>query len=101
NAKLANPLRGVSREQLMRDVDQFAEEKGLKHLSAELRKGALVAQDPQDFSFLIDILDEDDKYHLRRKTTHKFSQTDSLYYMVVMSSLAAAVQGMDEAVING
>ncbi|KAF7362784.1 MFS domain-containing protein [Mycena venus] len=100
NAKLANPLRGISREQLMRDVDQFAEEKGLKHLSAELRKGALVAQDPQAFES-IDILDEDDKYHLGRETTHKFSQTGSLYYMVVMSSLAAAVQGMDEAVING
>ncbi|KAJ6565818.1 hypothetical protein DFH09DRAFT_1363614 [Mycena vulgaris] len=100
NAKLANPLRGVPREQLLRDVDQFAEEKGLKHLSAELRKGALVAQDPLAFES-IDILDEDDKYHLRREITHKYSQTKTLYYMVVMSSLAAAVQGMDEAVING
>jgi hypothetical protein len=50
NAKLANPLRGLSREQLMRDVDRFAEEKGLTHLTAELRKGALVAQDPQGSS---------------------------------------------------
>ncbi|KAJ6628160.1 hypothetical protein B0H10DRAFT_1991661 [Mycena sp. CBHHK59/15] len=100
NAKLANPLRGIPREQLMRDVDQFAEEKGLKHLAAELRKGALVAQDPLAFES-IDILDEDEKYHLRREITHKYSQTPALYYMVVMSSLAAAVQGMDEAVING
>ncbi|KAJ7828749.1 hypothetical protein B0H14DRAFT_3718427 [Mycena olivaceomarginata] len=100
NAKLANPLHGISREQLMRDVDRFVEEKGLQHLSAELRKGALVAQDPQSFES-IDILDEDDKYHLRREITHRYSQTGTLYYMVVMSSLAAAVQGMDEAVING
>ncbi|KAJ7463227.1 hypothetical protein FB451DRAFT_463887 [Mycena latifolia] len=100
NAKLANPLRGIPREQLIREVDQFAEEKGLKHISAELRKGALVAQDPTAFES-IDILDEDDKYHLRRELTHKFSQKPMLYYMVVMSSLAAAVQGMDEAVING
>lgn len=28
NAKLANPLRGISREQLMRDVDAFAQEHG-------------------------------------------------------------------------
>ncbi|KAJ6498251.1 hypothetical protein DFH09DRAFT_1446722 [Mycena vulgaris] len=100
NAKLANPLRGIQREQLMRDVDLFAEEKGLKHLSAELRKGALVAQDPTAFES-IDLLEEEDKYHLRREITHKYHQTGALYYMVVMSSLAAAVQGMDEAVING
>ncbi|KAJ7436908.1 hypothetical protein B0H11DRAFT_2255813 [Mycena galericulata] len=100
NAKLANPLHGIPREQLMRDVDIFAEERGLKHLSAELRKGALVAQDPLAFEN-IDILDEEDKYYLRREITHKYSQTKTLYYMVVMSSLAAAVQGMDEAVING
>ncbi|KAJ7183450.1 hypothetical protein C8R46DRAFT_1344283 [Mycena filopes] len=100
NAKLANPLRGVSREQLMRDVEQFAEEKGLKHLLPELRKGALVAQEPEAFES-IDLLDEKDKYHLRRETTHRYHQTPTLYYMVIMSSLAAAVQGMDEAVING
>ncbi|KAJ7152887.1 hypothetical protein C8R46DRAFT_1357327 [Mycena filopes] len=100
NAKLANPLRGVSREQLMRDVEQFAEEKGLKHLLPELRKGALVAQEPEAFES-IDLLDEEDKYHLRRETTHRYHQTPTLYYMVIMSSLAAAVQGMDEAVING
>ncbi|KAJ7136496.1 hypothetical protein C8R43DRAFT_1020410 [Mycena crocata] len=100
NAKLANPLKGIPREQLMRDVDRFAEEKGLKHLIPELRKGALVAQDPLLFEN-IDILEEDDLYHLRREVTHKYAQTGTLYYMVVMASLAAAVQGMDEAVING
>ncbi|KAJ7443655.1 hypothetical protein B0H11DRAFT_2344041 [Mycena galericulata] len=99
NAKLANPLHGIPHEQLMRDVDIFAEERGLKHLSAELRKGALVAQDPLAFEN-IDILDEEDKYYLRREITHKYSQTKTLYY-ILMSSLAAAVQGMDEAVING
>jgi hypothetical protein len=29
NAKLANPLRGIPRDQLMKDVDAFAEEKGI------------------------------------------------------------------------
>ncbi|KAJ7463347.1 hypothetical protein FB451DRAFT_1266168 [Mycena latifolia] len=101
NAKLANPLRGIPREQLIREVDQFAEEKGLKDISAALRKGALVAQDPTPAFESIDILDENDKDHLRRELTHKFSQRPMLYYMVLMSSLAAAVQGMDQAVING
>ncbi|KAK7043468.1 hypothetical protein R3P38DRAFT_2510089, partial [Favolaschia claudopus] len=99
NAKLANPLHGISREQLLRDVERFAEEKNLKHLLPELRKGALVAQDPRSFES-IDILEEEDKYHLRRETTHRYSQTFTLYH-ALMGSLAAAVQGMDEAVING
>jgi hypothetical protein len=46
NAKLANPLQGIPREQLLREVDAFAEEKDLKHITNELRKGALVAQNP-------------------------------------------------------
>ncbi|KAF7307941.1 MFS domain-containing protein [Mycena kentingensis (nom. inval.)] len=100
NRKLDNPLRGISREQLLRDVELFAEEKGLTDLLPELQKGALVAQNPAAFES-VDLLTEDDKYHIRRETTHRYSQTRSLYYMVVMSSLAAAVQGMDEAVING
>jgi hypothetical protein len=29
NAKLANPLRGIPHDQLMKDVDAFAEEKGI------------------------------------------------------------------------
>ncbi|KAJ7023869.1 hypothetical protein C8F04DRAFT_174813, partial [Mycena alexandri] len=80
NAKLANPLRGVSREQLIRDAERFAEEKELNHLSAELQKGALVAQDPEAFES-IDLLSEDDEYHLRRETTHRYHQTGALYYV--------------------
>ncbi|KAJ7106524.1 hypothetical protein C8R44DRAFT_885817 [Mycena epipterygia] len=100
NAKLANPLHGIPREQLLLDVDRFAEENGLKHIVTELRKGALIAQEPLSFETL-DLLDDNDRYYLRREITHKYSQTKTLYYMVIMSSLAAAVQGMDEAVING
>ncbi|KAF7289149.1 MFS domain-containing protein [Mycena indigotica] len=100
NRKLDNPLRGIPRERLLSDVELFAEEKGLKDILLELRKGALVAQDPAAFES-VDLLEENDKYHIRRETTHRYSQTWSLYYMVVMSSLAAAVQGMDESVING
>ncbi|KAJ7748177.1 hypothetical protein DFH07DRAFT_962247 [Mycena maculata] len=54
NAKLANPLHGIPREQLLRD-------------------GGLVAQDPlgsicSAFES-IDILDEEDNYYLRREIT--------------------------------
>ena len=66
----------------------------------ELRKGALIAQDPAAFES-VDLLNESDRTFLREEITHKWRQPKMLYYMVGMSSLAAAVQGMDEAVING
>jgi hypothetical protein len=46
NAKLSNPLRGIPHDRLMADVEIFAQEKGMTHLLPELKKGALVAQDP-------------------------------------------------------
>ena len=66
----------------------------------------------------LDDFTEEDRQILDDEVNHKWKQTGMLYYvsvtyistchgtdfplqMVVMSSLAAAVQGMDEAVING
>ncbi|KAG1733805.1 hypothetical protein EDB19DRAFT_1854852 [Suillus lakei] len=100
DAKLSNPLRGIPHDRLMADVEIFAQERGLTHLLPELKKGALVAQDSTCHDRL-DIFTDEDKRILTEEVTHKWRQTPTLYYMVVMSSLAAAVQGMDEAVING
>jgi len=100
NAKLANPLEGIPREQLMADAAAFAKERNLSHLVDEFQKGALIAQDPTAFESL-DILSEDDKIILRRELTHRWDQPWQLYYLVILCSLAAAVQGMDESVING
>ncbi|KAF9235407.1 hypothetical protein BU15DRAFT_89580 [Melanogaster broomeanus] len=100
NAKLSNPLRGVPHDRLLADVEVFANERGLTHILSDLKKGALIAQDPESYHRL-DVFTEEDRQVLRDEVTHKWRQTGMLYYMVVMTSLAAAVQGMDEAVING
>ncbi|KAI6145809.1 hypothetical protein BKA82DRAFT_26914 [Pisolithus tinctorius] len=100
DAKLANPLRGIPNEILMNEVEIFAQERGLPHLLPELKKGALVAQNADAYK-QYDMFTDEDKKFLEDEVTHKWRQTGTLYYMVVMSSLAAAVQGMDEAVING
>lgn len=119
NVKLANPLSGIPHDQIMADAAQFAEDHGLGHLKEELQKGALVAQSPTEFESLSQ-LSEDDKAILRRETTHRWDQPWQLYYLVILCSLAAAVQGvsslyslpslcelislpfqMDESVING
>ncbi|KAL0956130.1 hypothetical protein HGRIS_002296 [Hohenbuehelia grisea] len=100
NAKLANPLAGIPHDQLMDDAEAFAKKHGLGELSHVFRKAALVAQDPLGFESL-EQLDEDDKACLRREITHRWDQPKMLYYLVILCSVAAAVQGMDETVING
>lgn len=121
NAKLANPLAGISHEQLMADVTAFTQAHGLLEYTETMQKGALVAQDPPAFESL-PLLTDADRNVLRREITHKWDQPFTLYYLVVMCSIAAAVQGvrlilfvlslryssayvclaqMDESVING
>ncbi|KAI6125348.1 hypothetical protein EDD16DRAFT_454480 [Pisolithus croceorrhizus] len=100
DAKLANPLQGIPYETLMNDVEVFAQERGLSHLLLELKKGALVAQDTDAYN-KHDIFTDEDRKFLEDEVNHRWRQTRTLYYLVIMSSLAAAVQGMDEAVVNG
>ncbi|KLO20378.1 proton myo-inositol cotransporter [Schizopora paradoxa] len=100
NALLANPLAGIPQDQLMLDGENFARQYGLAHLTDEFRKGAVLAQDPLAFEH-IDILTAEEKTALRREQTHRWDQPFQLYWLVIMCSVAAAVQGMDETVING
>ncbi|KAG6828748.1 hypothetical protein H0H87_001007 [Tephrocybe sp. NHM501043] len=100
NQKLANPLSGWSHEELRADGELFAMSHGLEHLSELFQKGALAAQDPQAFE-TISFLSEEEKESLRRELTHKWDQPKMLYYLVILCSVAAAVQGMDETVTNG
>lgn len=93
NVKLANPLIGIPQEQLIADAAAFASQYGLGHLEKEFQKGALVAQDPSAFES-ISLLSDDDKAILRRELSHRWSQPWELYYLVILCSLAAAVQGV-------
>lgn len=96
NARLANPLEGIPHEKLMAHAARFAREHGLGHLEKEFQKGALIAQDPEAFESLSQ-LDEADKAILRREVTHRWHQPFQLYYMVILCSLAAAVQGVSNS----
>ena len=92
-AKLVNPLQGIPQDELLKNAARFARTHGLEHLTSEFQKGALVAQDPGAFESLTQ-LSEDDKAILRREVTHRWHQPAQLYYLVIMCSLAAAVQGV-------
>ena len=84
NKKLKNPLAGLTQEELFRDVEEFAREKSLEHIVEDLKKGALVAQDPKIFEQL-DGLEESDKELLRREKTHRWHQPWMMYFMTSKS----------------
>lgn len=101
--KLTNPLAGLSKEDVLRDVDVFVKEKGLDEHRDDLRKGALlarVAQDPEGFE-RIDELTEEEKLVLRREITHRWSQPFQLYFLCILCAGSAIVQGMDQTAVNG
>ncbi|CAE6443121.1 unnamed protein product [Rhizoctonia solani] len=100
NAKLANPLAGIPHAKLEEQALQFAHSHGLSEHADLIRKGALVAQDPLGFDSLSQLTPEE-KAELQREQTHRWDQPKTLYYLVGLCSMAAAVQGMDETVING
>ncbi|PLB49834.1 sugar transporter family protein [Aspergillus steynii IBT 23096] len=98
--KQKNPLAGLTQEELFRDVEEFAREKNLEHIVDDLRKGALVAQDPKIFEQL-DWLSESDKELLRREKTHRWHQPWMMYFMTILCAGSAIVQGMDQTAVNG
>jgi MFS family permease len=83
----------------MHDVEQFAEEKGLQDKVDLIKRGALIAQAPNDFESL-DIL-EDEKEALRYEAAHKWSHPMALYFTIITCSIGAAVQGWDQTGSNG
>ncbi len=93
NAKLANPLAGLSQEQLMENGAEFARAHGLEHSEDLFRKGALAAQDPLAFDS-ISHFTEAEKDIFRREYTHRWDHPATLYYLVILCSVAAAVQGV-------
>lgn len=89
--RIENPLADVSRDELMRQVAEFAGENGLLHALPLLQKGALVAQRPTEWDAIPE-LDEDDRAALEYEFLHKWRQTKDLYITILVCSVGAAVQ---------
>ncbi|KFY25018.1 hypothetical protein V493_04885 [Pseudogymnoascus sp. VKM F-4281 (FW-2241)] len=103
SGRIENPLSGIPRATLLSDVEKFAEDKGLTEHVAILKKGALVAQDPENYEditgehALTDIEIED----LRNEVLHKWRHPRTLYITILVCSIGAAVQGWDQTGSNG
>ena len=65
-----------------------------------LRKGALVARDPENLTFAPG-LDQDDILVLTNEKTNRWNQPWMLYFMVALNSVGAAIQGWDQTGSNG
>lgn len=90
--EIRNPLVGVPKAELLSDVSLFAKEHQLENIEPLLVKGALAAQSPALFEE-IEELDEGDRTALREEVTHRFKLPKTLYYTIILNSIAAAIQG--------
>ncbi|WRT67286.1 uncharacterized protein IL334_004253 [Kwoniella shivajii] len=95
--KLSNPLDRFTEQEVMDNASVFATNYGLDEQI--FRKGGLVARRPHGFERMKD-LDSLDKERLRLERDHPYKQPWLLYNLVLVCSLSAAVQGMDESVIS-
>lgn len=68
--RIQNPLHGIPKNKLLRQVEQFAQERDMEDILPDLRKGALLAQNPKDFENIPE-LDEADREIIRQETTRQ------------------------------
>ncbi|KAI1147224.1 hypothetical protein F4825DRAFT_158229 [Nemania diffusa] len=102
SAQLENPLAGLSPEQLAQRGEDFCKKHGLadeEDLRA-FRLGAMIAGNMNKYD-TIDGLTDREREVLDKEITHKWSNPTMLYAVITICSLCAAVQGMDETVVNG
>ena len=85
-AKLRNPLIGMSEADVLADVDRFVEARGLQEERKAFRRGALVArvQHREDGFEAIGSLPENEKQILRDEITHRWRQPFKLYFLCVL-----------------
>ena len=102
-ARLRNPLDGIPRDELMRNVESFARARGLEEHISLLRKGALVAQNPEDVHLIdgTEKLSDHEIQVLEKEKTHKWHMPPRLFWTIAICSIGAAVQGWDQTGANG
>lgn len=89
--RIKNPLADLSKSQVLHDVEEFANEYQVTDILPLLKKGALVARDPEAFESVPD-LTEAEATSLSDEVLHKWRQPKSLYFTIILCSIGAAVQ---------
>ncbi|KAE8445497.1 hypothetical protein EG329_013387 [Mollisiaceae sp. DMI_Dod_QoI] len=102
NAKIANPLAGFTHAELSQKGEEYVREHqmGDDEDIRAFQLGAILAQDPNRYAEVNGITEEE-RAVLEKEISHKWSQPTVLYLVIILCSVCAAVQGMDETVVNG
>lgn len=87
----------------MSDVEIFAQQHSLTEHTALLRKGALIAQNPNSWRDIggSEALTERERAVLEREATHRWAMPKKLILTIATCSIGAAVQGWDQTGTNG
>jgi hypothetical protein len=91
--RIRNPLAGIPKEQLLRDVEEFATAHEITDILPVLIKGALVSQSPHHADKIRE-LDDEDRQILAEETTRRWKHPKVLYFTIILNSIAAAIQGV-------
>jgi len=97
NAKLANPLQDYSYSELRRMGRAYAYEHALAEEDdvRALEIGAMLAREPENITITKRLGVTDEEYAvLEKELSHRWSQPWTLYLVIVLCSMCAAVQGM-------
>ncbi|KAK7748048.1 hypothetical protein SLS53_001300 [Cytospora paraplurivora] len=103
SAKMANPLAGLSQEEVTQMAEEYCAQYGFTEEEdiRLFRLGAKIAGNGFEWD-TIEGLTDTEKDDLRKEVEHKWRAVPAkLYGVIVVCALCAAVQGMDETVVNG
>lgn len=79
----------------MANVTAYATEYDLNDILPLLKKGALAAQSPSGIENIPE-LNDDDRRIINGEQTHRWKHPFTLYYTIILNSIAAAIQGWDQ-----
>ena len=95
----------LNRQEVLEEVEEFIEEKGLTTFRRLFKTAALIAAHPHEFESFNDVLrthheelkgvrelEEEELEALRAETTKRFKHPRELYWTIVLCSIGAAVQ---------
>ncbi|KAI8584426.1 hypothetical protein K450DRAFT_267769 [Umbelopsis ramanniana AG] len=94
------PLVVKSEKEVLDVATNIINQNGLEEYEDVIKRGALLANDPDNWESRTDITEEE-KEVLRREVTHRWHQPAQMYFLAAVGAMAAVVQGMDETVVNG
>ena len=83
----------------MGNVEAFAHQHELVDILSLLRRGALVAQNPTNLDSIAE-LDDADRLIIREETSRRWNHPWTLYYTIILNSIAAAIQGWDQTGVS-